>query len=682
MKLRSKLIVVGVLILLVPLLLVGGYSVISAGNALVSVSRSSIEMQADGLAKAIGDVLASDSETIVTVATLPDVRDIESWQENPEARDRTNRFLGDMVADERIGADIQVAFIADQNGIVQAASEDSYLQLDVHDRQYFRAAMQGETTISAVGNNRITGESFVPFAAPVFDRQSSVVGAAVFVFDPGFLTPVIETARFGETGYAFIADADGLIIAHPDESVALTVNLRDLAGMEVATQRMLRAESGTQQYVYQGLDKTMGFAPIEIAGWSVAMTATDEEFLEPVRNVRNAVVIMAVIAVAVAILIFALFARSISSPLVGAVVLSESVSQGDLTAAITSKGKDEIGALNSALSTMVDRLSTIVSSVRASADHVSSGARELSSSATQLSQGAAQQAAAAEEVSSAMEQMDSNIRNNADNAIKTKAIAEKAAADAQEGGDAVRNTVDSMRQISEKITIVEEIARQTNLLALNAAIEAARAGESGKGFAVVAAEVRKLAERSQKAAGEITDLANSSVQIAETAGSTIESLVPGIQKTADLVLEIESSSREQSLGATQINKALGELDKVVQVNASSSEEMASTTEELAGQAEALLDAMKYFKLNGAHQRNLTETGAPKIVKRAPTREVKPAARNTATANTATDNGAIDNGATGNGQRSNGSVVPDRVVTNVEPTGIVLADLDDNDFEQF
>jgi methyl-accepting chemotaxis protein len=204
-----------------------------------------------------------------------------------------------------------------------------------------------------------------------------------------------------------------------------------------------------------------------------------------------------------------------------------------------------------------------------------------------------------------MEEMDSNIQQNADNAQETEKIAQKAANDAEQGGQAVKQTVEAMRNIAEKITIIEEIARNTNLLALNAAIEAARAGEHGKGFAVVASEVRKLAERSQKAAGEISELSTSSVDVAEEAGTLLEALVPDIQRTAELVQEISAASGEQRSGSQQVNKALAQLDQVVQQNASQAEEMSSMAEELAGQADSLQDTMSYFKVNTDERRLLS-----------------------------------------------------------------------------
>ncbi len=288
--------------------------------------------------------------------------------------------------------------------------------------------------------------------------------------------------------------------------------------------------------------------------------------------------------------------RLIVRPLISAVDITNRVADGDLTMDIEVKSRDETGRLLAAMKNMVQKLRTIVGEVMTSADNVLTGSQEMSAGAQQLSQGATEQAASVEEASSSMEQMTANIRQNAENAIQTDRIAGRASADADEGGRAVSEAVAAMKEIAGKISIIEEIARQTNLLALNAAIEAARAGEHGKGFAVVAAEVRKLAERSQTAAAEISDLSASSVEVAERAGSMLGKLVPDIQKTAELVQEITASSNEQNTGAEQINTAVQQLDKVIQMNAGASEEMSSTAEELAAQAEQLRNAIAFFKV--------------------------------------------------------------------------------------
>ncbi len=273
--------------------------------------------------------------------------------------------------------------------------------------------------------------------------------------------------------------------------------------------------------------------------------------------------------------------------------LARDIADGNLRVEVKERsGQDE---LMRSLASMVKKLTEVVHDVKIAADNVASGSAQTSASAQQMSQGATEQAASAEEVSSSMEQMVSNIRQNADNAQQTERIALKSAQDAEGGGKAVIETVGAMKEIASKISIIEEIARQTNLLALNAAIEAARAGEHGKGFAVVATEVRKLAERSQHAAGEISTLSSRSVEVAEKAGEMLTRIVPDIQKTAELVQEISAASNEQNTGAEQINKAIQQLDQVIQQNASGTEQIASTAEELASQAAQLQDTISFFK---------------------------------------------------------------------------------------
>ena len=305
------------------------------------------------------------------------------------------------------------------------------------------------------------------------------------------------------------------------------------------------------------------------------------------------------LATAASILLGIFLSRSITKPLGQAVELARAISKGDLRQDLDGhyrSRKDEVGVLASALGDMMTSLRDIVVSVNTSSNNVSSGSQQISSTAEELSQGATEQAAAAEEVSSSVEEMSATIRQNADNAVAAERISRKSSGDAQAGGLSVSQTVTAMKEIAGKIGIIEEIARQTNLLALNAAIEAARAGEAGKGFAVVASEVRKLAERSQNASKEISELSVKSVSVAEDAGKIIQAVVPDIQKTAEVVQEITSASREQSVGAEQIGRAVTQLDTVIQQNAASSEELASMAEELNGQAIQLADTLAYFKL--------------------------------------------------------------------------------------
>ncbi|MFC4316256.1 HAMP domain-containing methyl-accepting chemotaxis protein [Rhizobium alvei] len=277
--------------------------------------------------------------------------------------------------------------------------------------------------------------------------------------------------------------------------------------------------------------------------------------------------------------------------------VASQISNGDLM--VTPKPLSDKDTLGLALQSMVERLRGVVADALSASVNVSSGSQELSASSEQLSQGATEQASSAEEASASMEEMAANIKQNADNAAQTEKIARQSAKDAEVSGEAVGRAVGAMRTIAEKISIVQEIARQTDLLALNAAVEAARAGEHGKGFAVVASEVRKLAERSQAAAAEISSLSGETVKVATEAGEMLNRLVPDIRKTAELVSEISAACREQDIGAAQINEAIQQLDKVTQTNAGASEEMSATSEELAAQAEELQASIAFFKVDNA-----------------------------------------------------------------------------------
>ena len=312
------------------------------------------------------------------------------------------------------------------------------------------------------------------------------------------------------------------------------------------------------------------------------------------NSVSNIILLFVSIGLAAGILIGFFITREVTRPLRLAVEIADKLAKGDLSVNIDERSKDETGRLLSSMKNMVHSLRAVVTEVATASDNVASGSRQMSSTSEDMSQGATEQAASAEQASSSMEEMAANIKQNADNAQQTEKIAMQAANDAEKGGKAVEETVEAMKQIADKITIIEEIARQTNMLALNAAIEAARAGEHGKGFAVVADAVRKLAEKSQSAAGEISNLSTSSVQIAEDAGVMLNKIVPDIRKTAELVQEINAASREQNTGVEQINRALQQLDYIIQQNASASEELSAISEELATQAEHLQDSIGFF----------------------------------------------------------------------------------------
>ena len=494
-------------------------------------------------------------------------------------------------------AELESIDLADASGRVATGAEGGAHNISIADREYFKASMRGELFISDPVISKRTGLPVVILSAPVKDDSGKVHGVLFMVANfNAIFNDVLAPVKIGQNGYAFITDRDGLIFGHPNPDRVMKANISNLDyGKQILANRI-----GTYKYFYpvQRQWKVMVYGTIERTDWHVAVTAPLGELLSPLDRMRNMSILGAVISLlAVAVVIFWIV-RKIVSAMQEAVQISSKIADGYLDVEVPdkfSRKSDEIGELARALQLMTGNLRKTVASIRGATDEVAAGSEELASSSQAVSDGATNQAASVEEVSSSMEQMTGSIRHNAENAGQTQSIAEQAAKDAATGGEAVGQTVTAMREIADKISIIEEIARQTNLLALNAAIEAARAGEHGKGFAVVAAEVRKLAERSGVAAAEISELSANSVDVAEKAGELLDKILPDINRTAELVQEIAAASNEQNAGAVQINDAIQQLDQIIQTNASASEEIAGTSEELAGQCESLRQAVAFFK---------------------------------------------------------------------------------------
>jgi methyl-accepting chemotaxis protein len=306
-----------------------------------------------------------------------------------------------------------------------------------------------------------------------------------------------------------------------------------------------------------------------------------------------------VISLALGLFVTRMIVRQLGGEPAYAAEVVRRVAEGDLTVDVQLRSGDT-NSLLASMRQMTEKLRAIMGDVRMTADALASASEEVAASAQALSQNASEQAANVEETSASVEEIAATVAQNSENARVTDSMASQSSKDAVEGGEAVRSMVNAMRQIAGKIGIIDDIAYQTNLLALNAAIEAARAGDHGKGFAVVAAEVRKLAERSQVAAQEIGSVAGESVTLAERAGQLLDQMVPSIRKTADLVQEISSASREQNTGLEQINLAVSQLAQTTQVNASASEELSSTSEEMSGQAVQLQEMIQFFRLAETH----------------------------------------------------------------------------------
>jgi len=441
-------------------------------------------------------------------------------------------------------------------------------------------------------------------AVTVQDRTVGVVGSDMFV--SSFEKDLYEQ-KIMETGYFAIMNADGTFLFHPTAAGKTAEEIFGGEGASLASKiSSVGTAAGTVKFKAKAGEQLIGYTSL-MNGWWLVAIPTMSEIYAPLYRILAIMVIMALAALAVLTLLSIKVGRSISSPIRELTEIQKILASGDLTKTFDSRvtgREDELGTLAQATTTMVDNITRVISNAKDASSVVLSGSNEITDAANQLSQGATEQAASMEEVSSSMEEMASNITQNSDGAQRTYEIAARTANEAQKGGDMVERSVSAIKEISEKISIIDEISRNTNLLALNAAIEAARAGEAGKGFSVVASEVRKLAERSQNAAAEISGLSIETVRTAEETLNLIRNIVPDIKKTAEMLQEISASSKEQSVGADQINVAIGQLDKVVQQNAAASEQLSATAKMLNGRSADLDSIVSFFQVADAREKGL------------------------------------------------------------------------------
>ncbi|MCP4276956.1 MAG: methyl-accepting chemotaxis protein, partial [Gammaproteobacteria bacterium] len=440
-------------------------------------------------------------------------------------------------------------------------------------------------------------------ASPIFEPATNeLLGVLVFQMPVGKINEMMQTrAGLGESGETYLVGGDKLMRSQSrfsEENTLLSKTI-DTRGVREALAGNSKVEIFPD---YRDVSVLSAYVPLNIEdlNWTLLAEIDEAEALGAVGQIQTLIAIIGVVTVLLVFSIAWLVTRSVLMQLgadpVKVKEIAERIAEGDLKICAEDSQKKHIGVMASIFS-MQQKLSQVIGDVSRTAENISSASSEVSATSQSLSQASSEQAANVEQTSASIEQMSASINQNSENAQITDGIASDSSKSAEEGGKAVSQTVEAMRQIAEKIKIIEDIAYQTNMLALNAAIEAARAGEHGKGFAVVASEVRKLAERSSSAATEISELSGTSVAIAEKAGELLGKMLPDINKTADLVQEITSTSEEQSTGAGQISGAMSQLDKVTQQNAASSEELAATAQQMHSRANELQDIIGFFRLD-------------------------------------------------------------------------------------
>ena len=512
----------------------------------------------------------------------------DSEYANTEYHDKTGRFVPYIVRDKTGNIIIEplVGYETDGDG-------DYYLI----------PKRTGRETIMEPYKYEIDGEDILltSLVVPIKNSDGEFIGIAGVDIAVSDIFNILKNIKLYSTGYLNLFSDTGIVLSSFSKDLigkmidSVIDDKTYIDSIKKDDEFLFNYKSsltGTEYLVY-GIPIGMGETGVT---WSLTANIPIKEIYATSNKIMVTIIIVGILVLIILSFAVFLISKTISSPVRQGVDFAGKIANGDLTAKIDYSSSDEIGELVNALNTMRENLSGMLSTIKDAAGQVASGSKQISASAQQISSGANEQAASTEEISSSMEELVSNIQQNTDNAKTNLEVTDQAGNEMVKALDQVNKTAASMETINEKISLIEDIARNTNMLALNAAIEAARAGDAGKGFAVVAAEVRKLAETSQKAAVDITAEAEKSVSISRETLVSMKNVSEMSQKSSELTNEVAVASAEQNSGAEQINSSILQFDSVIQQNVSASEELSSMSEELESQAQQMLDNISFFKL--------------------------------------------------------------------------------------